>query len=211
VWTLATSNGILWQGSPEYYHLTHDRGFGYLRVWREVLYAPGDDAPDPGTVEGEGYWRARAFRSIADEPLTYIRYAGEKAITYWVGDPNADWGDSRVLDYRALRRTGFTRAQTISLLTSRILLPAAALLALGLLWRRRLVSIPIVALLAYCTALHAATHAEARLSEPLQPLLFVLLTTAGAAVMRRATGARWQSLGSRPVVRPADGPTRVAR
>jgi 4-amino-4-deoxy-L-arabinose transferase-like glycosyltransferase len=192
VWTLATSNGILWQGSPEYYHLTHDRGFGYLRVWQEVLYAPGDDAPDPGTVEGEGYWRARALRSIAGEPLTYLRYAAEKAITYWVGDPNADWGDSRVLDYRALRRTGFTRAQTISLLTSRILLPAAVLLALGVLWRRRLVPVPVVALLAYCTALHAATHAEARLSEPLQPLLFVVLAGAGA-VMRpspRASTAR---------------------
>ena len=138
-------------------------------------------------MEGEGYWRARALRSIAGEPLTYLRYAAEKAITYWVGDPNADWGDSRVLDYRALRRTGFTRAQTISLLTSRILLPAAVLLALGVLWRRRLVPVPVVALLAYCTALHAATHAEARLSEPLQPLLFVVLAGAGAAVARPPT------------------------
>ena len=201
VWTLATSNAILWQGSPEYYHLTHDRGFGYLRVWREVLYAPGDDAPDPGTVEGEDYWRARALRSIADEPLIYLRYAAEKAITYWVGDPNADWGDSRVLDYRALRRTPFTRAQTISLLTSRILLPAAALLALGVLWRRRIVPVPIVALLAYSTALHAATHAEARLSEPLQPLLFVVLVGASAAVVRPPT--RTAPSGEAPVARRA--------
>jgi hypothetical protein len=184
VWTLATSNGILWQGSPEYYHLTHDRGFGYLRVWQDVLYAPGDDAPDPGTVDGERYWRERALRSIAEEPLTYLRYAAEKSVTYWVGDPNADWGDSHVLDYRALGRAGFTRAQTVSLLTSRIVLPAAALVAVAVLWRRRRSPTPIVTLLAYCTALHAATHAEARLSEPLQPLLFVLVA-GGAVVLTR--------------------------
>jgi 4-amino-4-deoxy-L-arabinose transferase-like glycosyltransferase len=180
VLALATSNGILWQGSPEYYRLTHDRGFSYLRVWQEVLYAPGDDAPDPGTVEGERYWRTRALGSITREPMTYLRYAAEKSVTYWVGDGNADWGDSYLFDYHAVRRSGFTRAQTVSLLTSRILLPAGALLALAILWRQRRVPASIVALLVYCTALHAATHAEARLSEPLQPLLFALL--AGAAI-----------------------------
>jgi 4-amino-4-deoxy-L-arabinose transferase-like glycosyltransferase len=204
VWTLATSNGILWQGSPEYYHLTHDRGFGYLRVWQEVLYAPGDDAPDPGTVEGERYWRERAVASITREPLTYLRYAAEKSVTYWVGDANADWGDSRLFDYHAVRRTGFTRAQTVSLLTSRILLPAGALFALAILWRRRRVPAPILALLVYCTALHAATHAEARLSEPLQPLLFVLL--AGAAV---ESGQLSRRRGADPVGRSGSAETSV--
>jgi hypothetical protein len=48
------------------------------------------------------------------------------------------------------------------------------------LWRRRRELLPVYAILAYATALAAATHAEARLSEPLQPLLIVLV--AGAAV-----------------------------
>jgi hypothetical protein len=76
---LATSNAILWQGSPEYYHLTHDRGYRYLDVWEKVLYGHDDDAPDPGDVAGERYWRDRAVRSIRAEPLTYLRYAAEKA------------------------------------------------------------------------------------------------------------------------------------
>ena len=59
-----------------------DRGYGYLRVWEDVLYAPNDSAPDPGTIEGEPYWRARALHSIAAEPLVYLRYAAEKSVTY---------------------------------------------------------------------------------------------------------------------------------
>jgi hypothetical protein len=81
------------------------------------------------------------------------------------------------------------------------LMPIVALGAAILLraqWRRLL---PIYTILGYCTVLHAATHAEARLSDPLQPLLFVVI--AGAAtelrgrqiVRRRSQLARseWQS------------------
>jgi hypothetical protein len=42
---LATSNAILWQGSPEYYHLTHDRGYKYLDVWNKVLYGTAATRP----------------------------------------------------------------------------------------------------------------------------------------------------------------------
>jgi len=59
-------------------------------------------------------------------------------------------------------------------------LPIAALLAGVVLWRRWRALLPIYALLAYYTLLHAATHAEARLSEPLQPFLLILI--AGAIV-----------------------------
>jgi hypothetical protein len=36
----------------------------------------------------------------------------------------------------------------------------------------------ILSMLAYCTLLHALTHAEVRLSEPLHPLLLVVISGA---------------------------------
>jgi hypothetical protein len=188
---LATSNAILWQGSPEYYHLVRDRGYTYLDVWEKVIYGPNDDAPDPGEIEGERYWRARALRSIRAEPVTYVRYAAEKAVTYWVGDPNADWGDTYVLNYRVLREWGYSRWKTLQVLAARLVI-VPALLAAVLLRRRWRELLPLHVLLVYCTLLHAATHAEARLSDPLQPLLYVLVA-GGVAAMVAALGARRRS------------------
>ena len=59
-----------------------------------------------------------------------------------------------------------------------------AVLALRDRWRQLL---PVYALLVYCTLVHAATHAESRLSEPLQPYLTLLV--AGAAAGSRARRA----------------------
>jgi len=183
VFPLALTNALLWQGSPEYYHLVRDRGYSYMRVWTDVLYAPGSPVPDPSSLEGERYWNARAARSIAAEPLLYLRYAAEKLATYWVGDPEADWGGSHVFDFPALVLAFGVR--WAALFMPGLVLPVVALAAVLLLrdqWRELL---PVYALLAYCTLLHAATHAEARLSEPLQP--FLLLLVAGALVQMRLT------------------------
>ena len=188
---LATSNAILWQGSPEYYHLTHDRGYTYLDVWEKVIYGGDDDAPDPGEIEGEAYWRARAIRSIRAEPLVYLRYAAEKAVTYWTGDHNADWGDTHVFNARALQAWGLSRREIAETFVARLLV-FPALLAAVLLRRRWRELLPVYALLVYATLLHAATHAEARLSDPFQPLLIVLVTGAAATLLggrRRARAA----------------------
>jgi 4-amino-4-deoxy-L-arabinose transferase-like glycosyltransferase len=181
---LATSNAILWQGSPEYYRLVRDEGYTYLQVWNQVLYGPGNEGNDPGTVEGERYWNRRALRSIAAEPHIYALYFAEKLGTYWVGDPNADWGDTFVFNFRALRAWGASRSETAQLMAVRAL-PIVGLIAVVVLRRRWRELLAVHAMLAYCTLLHAATHAEARLSDPLQPLLLVLI--AGAA----SAGAGW--------------------
>ncbi|MDP8958575.1 MAG: glycosyltransferase family 39 protein, partial [Actinomycetota bacterium] len=89
IFPLQTSNALLWQGSPEYYHLIHDEGYGYMDIWTEVLYGPGWEQHDPTSLEGDRYWTRRALRSIASEPAVYLLYAVEKIGTYWVGDPNA--------------------------------------------------------------------------------------------------------------------------
>ncbi len=175
---LATSNAILWQGSPEYYKLIHEDGYTYIRIWNEVLYGPGWRTHDPTSIAGDRYWTARALKSIRSDPGTYLKYAAEKLGTYWVGDPNADWNNERVFSFGALRRIGFSRGPAVQVMIARALpiFTLAAILILWPQWRRLL---PLYAILLYCTALHAATHAEVRLSEPLQPILLVIL--AGAA------------------------------
>jgi 4-amino-4-deoxy-L-arabinose transferase-like glycosyltransferase len=184
VYPLATSNAILWQGSPEYFHLVKREGYTYLQVWNEVIYGPGGEGHDPGTVEGDRYWTRRALRSIAAEPLVYIRFCAEKAFTYWIGDPNADWDDTYVFNFRALRAWGFTRFETAQLVAARAL-PLVAFAAALYLRRSWRALFPVHALLVYCTALHALTHAEARLSEPLHPMLLVVLGGAAARLLAR--------------------------
>jgi hypothetical protein len=111
----------------------------------------------------------------------YVRFCLEKAVTYWLGDPNADWGDTWIFNYRALSAWGFSRAYTAQMMASRALalLVIPALLVLG---GRLTRASAVLHLLAYCTLLHALTHAEARLSDPLHPLLFVILGGAVAVV-----------------------------
>ena len=177
IYPLATSNAILWQGSPEYYHLLRQRGYSYMDVWSKIIYGPGNEGNDPGTVEGDRYWTRRALRSIAAEPLVYLRFCLEKSVTYWLGDPNADWGDSYLFDYRAPRRWGFSRFATVQWLIARAfpLVAFVTLLAFRPPWR---FLIPLLSIILYCTLLHAITHAEARLSDPLRPLLWVIFATA---------------------------------
>jgi hypothetical protein len=86
-----------------------------------------------------------------------------------------------VFSYAALRRVGFNPGAAVMAMIARAV-PIVALGAAVLLRRRWRRLLPIYALLVYATLLHAATHAEARLSEPFQPLLLVLI--AGALVAR---------------------------
>ncbi|MDQ3556704.1 MAG: hypothetical protein M3409_07985, partial [Gemmatimonadota bacterium] len=176
---LSTSNATLWLGSPEYYNLVRVQGYTYYRVWDEVIYPDDRSVPYPITVEGERYWTARAKTSIRAEPGVYLRFFLEKLGTYWVGDPNADWADTHVFNFRALRGWGYSRAATLQVMAAR-LLPLVALAAAFLLRRRWRTLLPVYLLLAYSTLLHAATVARVRMSEPFQPFLLILV--AGAIV-----------------------------
>lgn len=186
---LATSNAVLWQGSPEYYHLTHDAGYSYMDVWTKVIFDQHDAMPDPGGIDGDRAWSARAVRSIRAEPLVYLRYSAEKAVTFWVGDPLADWNGTFVMNPAVFREWGASWLVTLQNLVSRALI-FPALIALAILRRRWREMLPISSLLLYCTLLHAATAAVARLSDPLQPLLWIVIVGALAqlAASRRPGG-----------------------
>ena len=184
VFALQTSNAILWQGSPEHYHLIHNEGFTYMQIWSEVLYGPGWQEHDPNSIEGDRYWTNRALQSIKAEPITYLKYAAEKTITFWVGDSNADWGDSTIFSYQALRQIGFLPYDAVQVMIARLLpiLAALGLIGLHAHWKQLW---PVLALLLYFTLMHAATHAEVRLSEPLQPLLLVIISAVFLIVTNR--------------------------
>lgn len=184
IFPLQTSNAFLWQGSPEYYHLTHDEGYSYIRVWNEILYGPGWQENDPTSISGDRYWTQRAIGSILSEPMVYLKFAGEKFITFWVGDPSADWGDQPIFSYAGLRQIGFSPHNAFQLIVAR-LLPLLALVAIVILRKRWLRLLPILFLLAYFTLFHALTHAEVRLSEPLQPFLLVLIAGGTADLAER--------------------------
>jgi 4-amino-4-deoxy-L-arabinose transferase-like glycosyltransferase len=190
---LQTSNAILWQGSPEYYHLIHDRGYTYLRIWKEILYGPGWQQHDPTSIAGDRYWTGRALESILAEPTVYLKFAGEKIFTYWVGDPSADWGNRHIFSYAGLRQIGFSPNAAVQVIFARFL-PIVALVALFFLRSKWSELLPLLVMMGYFTLLHAMTHAEARLSEPLQPMLLILT---GGAVMTVIDKARERRIAKR--------------
>jgi len=199
---LQTSNAILWQGSPEYYHLVHDRGYTYLRIWNEILYGPGWQQHDPTSIAGDRYWTGRALESILAEPTVYLKYAGEKIFTYWLGDPSADWGNRHIFSYTGLRQVGFTSYGAVQIIFARFL-PIVALIALLFLRSEGSKILPLLVMMGYFTLLHAMTHAEARLSEPLQPMLLILI---GGAFMTGIDKARERRIAKRSLpIAPSAG------
>jgi hypothetical protein len=208
IFPLATSNAFFWLGSPEYYRLVREQGWSTEQIW-QFLWSP-DRPYDPHTIEGDRYWTARALDSIRQEPIRYVELIPEKAVYYWLGHPNQDWGDTQILNYGWLRQVDLSREEAAALILAR-LMPIVALLAVIVLrahWRRLL---PIYTILGYCTVLHAATHAEARLSDPLQPLLFVVIAGATTVLWdqqdaRRRSPLACQSGGDQGLVKPSPAP-----
>lgn len=198
---LQTSSAILWQGSPEYFHLVRDENRPYLDVWENVIYADSSPERDPSWIDGDRWWTRRALESIESEPLLYLRYAAEKTITYWIGDPDADWGGSHPFDLTVLREAGYSRTDKLEVMVFRAL-PLLVLPAMALLWRRRRDFLAIYVLMAAATLLAAATHAEIRLSLPLHALLYVVLASAIVQVGHRIgiPGRRRSALGTDPPV-----------
>jgi 4-amino-4-deoxy-L-arabinose transferase-like glycosyltransferase len=190
---LQTSNALLWQGSPEYFHLIRHEGYTYQRMWSEVLYGPGWQERDPTSIAGDRYWTRRAVRSIAAEPLVYTRYATEKLFTFWIGDPNADWENTYVFNYGALVAAG-VRPDVAALIWLSRMLPIVALAGFVVLRRQWDRLRPQAAVIVYFTLLHAATHAEVRLSEPLLPLLLVVVAAAVVYVTQRFQASRPKSI-----------------
>jgi hypothetical protein len=86
-----------------------------------------------------------------------------------------------------LRQINYSSRDAVHVILSRVL-PLLALLSAIILKKNFWLLLPVYFLLAYFNLLHALTHAEVRLSEPLLPLLLVLIAGAAVAVFQMEPG-----------------------
>lgn len=182
---LSTSGAALWQASPEYYHLI-EQGRTINDIWPEYLDPRNNGGHDPWTIEGNRYFNERALASIRAEPHIYLWYAAQKLVYFWIGNPAADW--EWPFDLEALRQY-YEPWQIAGIYVSR-LFPLAALVGLVVLRSRWREFLPLLLIIAYFMAVHAATNAEARYSEALHPMLAILIAGALSEWHRPAPSPR---------------------
>jgi 4-amino-4-deoxy-L-arabinose transferase-like glycosyltransferase len=177
---LTISAGALWYGSPEFYHLTQ-RQRSVLDIWGHELNPQRNGGYDPHTIDGDRYFTQRAIRSIWAEPRVYVMYALKKAVYVWLGNPVAEWSYGALYHWAMMRQWyPYASLKLLNMWVARQL-PLIALAALVFLavQRRLRPLVPLVAVCAYFTLVHMMTWAEMRYSEPLHPLLAMILVTAG--------------------------------
>jgi hypothetical protein len=177
---LAVSAGALWYGSPEFYHLTQGQR-AFLDIWGNELNPQRNGGHDPHTIEGDRYFTARATRSIRAEPGVYVTYALKKAVYLWLGNPVVEWPYGALYNWAVMRQWyPYSSQKLLNMLVARQL-PIIALAALVFLAARHRIRplVPLVVVCAYFTLVYMLTWAEMRYSEPLHPLLAVILVTAG--------------------------------
>jgi 4-amino-4-deoxy-L-arabinose transferase-like glycosyltransferase len=184
---LSISGGALWQGSPEFYHL-RERQRNMHDIWANELNPQRNGGHDPHTIEGDRYFTRLGLQSIRAEPLVYVIYSLKKAGHLWVG-----WGYWEMYDWH-MRRSwlSYPPPKVLRILVARQL-PVVALAALGFLAIRGRIRplVPFIAIGAYFTLVHSITWAEMRYSEPLHPVLAIIVVTAaseGFDVFKRRWG-----------------------
>jgi hypothetical protein len=121
------------------------------------------------------------MRSIRAEPGVYVTYALKKAVYLWLGNPVVEWPYSALYNWAVMRQWyPYSSLKLLNMLVARHL-PILALAALVFLAIRRRIQplVPLVSVCAYFTLAYTITWAEMRYSEPLHPLLTIILVTAG--------------------------------
>jgi hypothetical protein len=194
---LTISAGALWQGSPEFYHLTQQKRH-HLDIWANELNPQRNGGHDSHTLEGDRYFTQRGLRSIQAEPIVYVIYSLKKAAYLWVENPAAGWGYWDLYDWHMLRRWyPYPPLKLLNMFVARQLPIAASAALVFLAVRSRMRPlVPLVAVCAYFTLVHMITRAEMRYSEPLHPLLAVILAMAGREgydIFQRRRGAFLQT------------------
>jgi 4-amino-4-deoxy-L-arabinose transferase-like glycosyltransferase len=169
----------LWQGSPEFYHLTQQNR-SQVDIWSNELNPERNGGYDPMTIEGDAYFKRRGLESIRAEPGVYIVYSLKKAGYLWLGNPGYEWGYSDLYDWQTLRQWypySSLKLLTMFLTRQLPLVALAALVCLAIRGRVRPLR-PLVMVCAYFTLLHMLLWAEIRYSDPLHPLLATMVMVA---------------------------------
>jgi hypothetical protein len=174
---LASSTAVLWQGCPEYYHLVRSKS--YQRVWQEELNPKVNGGHDPFSIDGDRYFTARAIESIKSEPRTYAKFCVKKAAYFWVGNPLSEYSYLQMMDREQVRNIPLP--EWVGKVVARNLPFVGLAACLILLVRGRLMKFAMpLAVIGYFWTVHTLTATEIRFSEPLHPLLAVLIAGAVA-------------------------------
>jgi 4-amino-4-deoxy-L-arabinose transferase-like glycosyltransferase len=184
------SSVLLWQGTPEFYHLTRSRTLA--DVWKNELQAANNGGYDPWTPAGDRYYSALSFKSIRQEPLLYCRYSIQKALYYWIGNPDIDWDwpERSLFKFKPLMAYYQDERRAWGILIARTL-PFFAALSLVILRHRIKALWPLISICLYFTLLHALTYPEVRHSEPLQPIILIFIGMACGQIQRAWQTRLW--------------------
>ena len=197
---LASSTAVLWQGSPEFYHLIHTKPF--ISIWYEELDPKHNGGHDPYWPDGDSYFTQRAIQSIKAEPVVYLKYCMAKSFYFWFGNSLTEISYPSAHDWSQMPVPRLRRARWVGIMIGRNI-PWLGFAAVGILAiRRRLGRMMIVlAVIGYFWAIHSITFAEVRYSEPFHPLLAVLIVSALSLENSGRAGASWtwrQRTGCQP-------------
>ena len=181
----SVSTALLWQGSPEFYHLAYEKlpKRHIVQIWEEELNPDRNGGHNAFTIEGDRYFTKRAIASILREPAVYLWYCLQKAVYLWLGNPISDWPYHAMFNVQAMRPF-FSPQRIFGIFASR-LLPVFAALGMIVLRHRWWEFLPLLLVCGYFTVIHALTYAEVRYSEPLHPILAVVIAAAAGELLRR--------------------------
>lgn len=203
---LSSSVAVLYYGSPlghdwivedgrDFYGNTEGTG-----VWDVELNPARNGGHDPHLIEGDRHLTSIGIEAIRERPITAARFSVIKAGWLWVGGP-FDWYGGGYFDVIAFSRI-WSWWEAIWIILSRVVFVPALVAAVVLRrsWRRLL---PLYGVIGYFTLFHALTWSELRYSEPLVPLLFVIVA---AGVEQLRTGGPADQLAVQRCGGPS-GPT----
>lgn len=168
----------LWWGSPELYFLMQEQQ-PIAQIWDWYLNPASNGGHDAFSNEGNRYFAHRALDSISTYPDIYALYSLLKLPFFWIGHPTLDWPDYTIFNIEAMRPY-FSVPHIAGILAARIL-PLFALIGIialhevhGQVYQVK----PLLLLCGYFMFIYALTYPEIRYSEPLHPLLIIMIATA---------------------------------
>jgi len=155
---------LLWQGSPDFYHLAYEQlpKRHIVMIWQEELNPDPNGGHNAFTIEGDRYFTKRAIASILREPAVYLWYCLQKAVFFWLGNFISDWDYHAMFKVEAMRLF-FSPQRIVGILGSRIL-PVFAALGMIVLRHRWREFLPLLLVCGYFTLIHSLTYAEVRYS-----------------------------------------------
>lgn len=185
------SLAMLWAGSPEFYHVMQQKQNAMTKIWDEELNPARNGGINPVTVEGDRYFNARAIASIKAEPGVYAWYSLQKLLYFWIGHPAADY--DWPFNFKVIRT--YCSTESLAGLYASRMMVVVALLGLIVLRHHLRDFALLLAVCGYFMLVHAILVPIARYSEPLYPILAVIIAAAVGEMAHRMPASAGNDVG----------------